>query len=121
MPVYIYKQTGEASLRFFGKGLLVNMNGEHIGFIDTDSVYDYNGMHRGWFEGGVLRDHYGQVVGFVPGATDAPHPLFPLPRLAPLPALPRLAPLKPLKSLKPLKPLKSFGWSEFDPILLFAL
>jgi hypothetical protein len=121
MSTYIYDENGEASLRILGKGLLVNLNGDHIGFFDDDSVYDYNGMHRGWFERGVLRDHDGQVVGFVQGADDPPHPLFPMLQLAPLPALPSLAPLKPLKSLKPLKPLKAYAWSELDPILLFEL
>lgn len=35
---------------------------------DYYHVYGFNGLHLGWYERGVVRDHDGYVVGFQQGA-----------------------------------------------------
>ncbi len=115
----IYNRYGEPRLRLFVSGRLIDFVGRNIGFLDQDNLYNYNGQHVGWCEGGIIRDHDGLCVGFGEIVTDVAHPLLPLKQLRPLPGLPQPEPLRPLKSLPPLKPLKSFNWSELDPVSLF--
>jgi hypothetical protein len=115
----IYNRYGEPRLRLFDDGRLIDFDGRSMGFLNADNLYNYNGQHVGWYEGGIMRDHDGLCVGFGEIVADIIHPLLPLKQLKPLPSLEELEPLRPLTSLSPLKPLKSFGWSELDPISLF--
>ncbi|OGN03286.1 MAG: hypothetical protein A2655_00450 [Candidatus Yanofskybacteria bacterium RIFCSPHIGHO2_01_FULL_43_42] len=115
----IYDIDGDPVLRLLNNGRFVTFDGESIGFLVGDNVYDYNGYHRGWFVGGTLRDHFGDCVGFGINVGNIAHPLFPLRKLPPLPSLVELEPLRPFTSLPPLKPLFSMSWSESNPISLF--
>jgi hypothetical protein len=115
----IYDANGSAKLIILSNGRLVDFSGNSIGFIKSKHVYDYNGTHRGFFEGGILRDHFGCCVGFTGNATDSPHPFFPLKYLSPLPCLPSLEPLRPLTELPPLPSIKNMSWSSYNPLSLF--
>jgi len=59
-------ETGEvyAWLEVDNKHIL-NLVGEHIAFIDDDSVYHWHGEHIGWWENGHMRDDGGVVVVFL--------------------------------------------------------
>ncbi|SRR6266550_5521288 len=76
------------------------------------SVYGFNGTHLGWFEGGIVRDHDGDAVGFVKGAIAM------ITSLESLKSLKELKPLKALKELAPLKPAYSRQFSKM-PLGLF--
>jgi hypothetical protein len=115
----IYNRFGDPELRLLGDGRLVSFNGQNYGFINGTNVYAYDGIHVGFFERGILRDHYGHTVGFGENPTDTFKPLLPLKRLKPLPGLIQLPPLRPLTQLPPLPSLKSFYWSSFLPHELF--
>ena len=115
----IFDSNGEPSLILHENGRLVSFNGQNIGFCDEDSVYDYGGGHRGWFENGVLRDHDGYCIGFLRGARDTSSPVFPVPQVPPVPEIPQIEPIRPVKEIKPIKPVKQMVWSSFDPISVF--
>ncbi len=108
-------------MRLRSNGRLVDFSGRNIGFLSGDNLYNDEGRHVGWYEGGIMRDHGGFCTGFGENVTDQLHPLLPVRQLKPVPALPRFEPLRPPKRLSPLKPYKSFRWSNFDPIDLFLM
>lgn len=120
MDETIYNHRGIPVLQILDDGRLVSFSGKSVGFISGDNVYDYNGIHRGWFREGLLRDHQGRVSGFTDNASGL-SPLLPLTSLPPLPALTELEPLRPLESLPPLPPLDSMSWSPIDPIQMFRI
>jgi len=70
------------------------------------SVYGFNGAHLGWFDGSIMRDGEGNIVGFTRGARVS--------------VLPRLEPLKGLKQLKPLQQLRTLEPLERLPRSTFA-
>lgn len=116
----IYDRRGIPCLQVFDNGRLVLFNGQSAGFLYREHVYDYNGSHRGWYEGGILRDRVGACAGFGETPTGA-HPLLPLKKLKPLAGLTHLEPLRPLRALPPLKPLYRLSWSNLNPIELLGL
>ena len=117
--VPIYNAAGQVEIWLYEDRLLA-LNGQGIGFLHHGHVYDYNGVHRGCLINGVLRDHRGAVVGFVPAATGL-MPLRPLLGLRPLPPMRALEPLRPLRSRPPLAPLDRLAWSEMSPLTLFDI
>lgn len=88
--------------------------GKPVAYLDDKSIYGFNGMHLGWFDQGVIRDHNGNGVGFIQGGINK------LTRLEVLKSLESLKPLKSLKELEPLKPLNSIQWAML-PLELFLL
>ena len=117
----IFGRDGEPFLILHPNGRLVMFNGRNVGFWERDSIFDYGGQHRGWFENGVLRDHNGRCVGFLKGAKDNPSPFFPFPRISPFPQFPQFEPFRPIVKIKPAKPIKQITWSPFDPLSIFML
>ncbi len=115
----IYDRFGAPRVRIFENGNVTNFQGQHIGFIKGDCVYNYKGLQVGWYERGVLRDLNGNTSGFSENPTDIIKPLLPLRQLKPLAGLTQLAPLRPLTELRHLKPLRSFSWSQLEPEQLF--
>lgn len=111
---FIFDHHGNAFGLIYDNGDVTDIQGRHICFVHDDSIFDYNGQHRGWYENGIFRDHWGNTVAFLKNATDSPRPLLPLTNLPPLPGLKQLRPLRPLRSLKPLKALKTFNWSPYS-------
>lgn len=54
------------------KDLTIYMwNGLLVAYLESGSfnIYGFNGMHLGWYEDGIIRDHEGYAVGFIKGAT----------------------------------------------------
>jgi hypothetical protein len=85
-------------------------SGEPVAYLVRDSgrdfhVYGFNGKHLGWFVGGIVRDHEGDVACAVKGAISNP-------QLEPLKNLKSIKSLKSLKELAPLRPLFSQQWGE---------
>jgi hypothetical protein len=116
----IFNKHGNPSLILHQNGHLISFSGKSVGFLDGDSVFDYNGRHRGWFEKGILRDHDGFCVGFLQGSRDI-SPLLPITKISSIPAIPEIEPIRPIKEIKPIKPIKQLNWSIFDPLSLFKL
>ena len=75
-------------------------------------VYGFNGMHLGWFVGGIVRDHEGN-------AACAVKELLQLPELEPLKSLKQLKPLKSLTQLAPLRPIFTTSWG-YVPCRFFS-
>ncbi len=120
MKTIIYDKEGSPCLIIKKNGRLVDFYGKSVGFLHGDSAFDYNGNHRGWFETGILRDHFGNCVGFMEGATGI-RPILPIRRIAPIPAISEIEPIRPVRAIKPIKAIKTLSWSPFDPISLFRI
>lgn len=114
----IYDRYGTPNLKVLNNGDLVDFNGNFLGFIKKKNVYNYIGLHVGWYEEGTLRDHVGNVVGFGERPTDHITPILPITGVSPVVPIPRVVPLKPITPLSPIRPMKSFSWSEYSPITL---
>ena len=121
MKKIIFDQYGNPTLILHKNGRLVSFNGQSIGFLDGDSVYDYNGRHRGWLKEGVLRDHDGSCVGFTREARKSFVPIFPITKIVPIASIVAIEPIRPIKSIKPIRPIKKLSWSIFNPLSLFNL
>jgi len=115
----LFNRFGKPEINLDTKGSFVSFTGKRLGFLIRDSVYTYKGTHIGWFENGVLRDPWGNVVGFGDNPNDYPMPLLPFKQFKPLASFPGLEPLRPVTSIPPIKPLKSFNWSVATPLALF--
>jgi len=89
-------------------------SGEPIAYLDGDNVYGFNGKHLGWFRGGAIYDHDGDVVAAIAEKFKTPV------NIAPIKALQELTPLKSLEELAPLEPLWSLTWSQ-TPARVFFL
>lgn len=115
----IYDRFGYPELRLLENGRLVTFQGHSAGFLKGDGVYNYNGKHVGWYENGILRDHFGNVVGFDENPTDYPSPILPIQFIKPIPAIEEVEQIRPVTQIPPIKPIKTFQWSVFTPINLF--
>lgn len=100
-------------------GSFVSFTGKRLGFYIEDNVYNYKGHHLGWLEGGILRDHWGNVVGFGESPIDYPIPFLPFKQFKPFSGFIEFEPFRPFLSFPPFKPLKTFGWSVYTPLALF--
>jgi hypothetical protein len=117
----LYDSNGNPVFRILENNKIVDFEGRRIGFIKGDDVYDYNGSHRGFYEAGILRDHWGNTVAFGDRVSSGSHPLFPLRKCPKFSRVVDLEPLLPLAELPPWKPLKTMKWSDLDPMQLFNL
>lgn len=86
--------------------------GQPVAYLESGSVWGFNGEHLGWFKKGVIRDHDGYAVGCIKGAVSM------LYKIESLKGLKKLTPLKSLQKLEPLKPLDKDKWSA-TPLSLF--
>lgn len=119
--IIIYDSNGVPTFRILQNGRIVDFSGRSISFIKTIHVYDYNGTHRGFFEGGILRDHLALTVGFTNYVTSSVHPSLPIKKLAPLSSLPEIEPLRPFTELPFLRPINRIDWSSLTLLELFEL
>jgi 4-fold beta flower protein len=115
----IYNRYGEPTLRLLGNGRFVDFDGESIGFLDGQNLYNYDGNHVGWFEKGIMRDHEGACVGFGEYPTDTPVPFLPFKQFIPFASFVESAPFRPFKEFVPFRSFKQFAWSEIEPRDLF--
>jgi len=118
--VFIYDRNGAASLRLLRTNTFVSFRGIPLGFFDQHRVYDFNGSHRGWFSGGILRDLHGCVVGFSDDVTDSIKPILPIKKIPPIPMIARISPMRPVPSIPYLRPISASRWSEATPTSLFG-
>ena len=115
----IYNRYGKPEIIVMDDGSFVSFTSKRLGFFLDDHVYNYKGQHLGWFEGGILRDHWGNVVGFGENPSDYPIPFLPFKQFKPFAAFPEFEPFRPSTAFPPFKPLKTFSWSVYTPLALF--
>jgi hypothetical protein len=61
----IYDLNGQPRYRVLEGGRIVDFSGRSVAWIDEQrNIYDYHGMHRGWYEDGAWVGHDGGVMGF---------------------------------------------------------
>lgn len=108
----LYNRFGKPIFRIYSKGRIVTFGGKSVGFLQGDSLYNYHGKHIGWYSDGLIRDHYGQVVGFGEHVTDHMHPFLPFKQFKPFAYLPQFEPFRPFLQFEPFRPFKSYGWSN---------
>ena len=115
----IHDSHGQPRLMVLTDGRIVNFRGSSVGFLDFTNVYNYKGNHCGWYEGGILRDHDGNCVGFGELISDAVHPPFPAKKVRPIPSLVEVELPRPGIKINPPAPQKSANWSTYTLIALF--
>lgn len=110
----IYDRYGRPIYRLMNNGRIVTFFGESVGFLKSDSLYNYEGKHVGWYSHGLIRDHQGQVVGFGQNVTDGIKPFLPFKQFKPFASLVGYEPYRPLTEFEPFRPFKSFYWSDIE-------
>ncbi len=116
----IFDRFGAARLRVLKNDLIITWEGVHVGFLWGIAVYNYNGEHVAWFEGGILRDLNGATAGFGINPTDTPKPYLPYKQYLPYRGYIQYAPYKPYRGYLSYRPVKQYGWSELDPLSIFT-
>lgn len=115
-----YNRYGAPMLRLLSNGRLVSFKGKSIGFTpDGVNLFNYSGNFVGWFENGVIRDQFGNTVGFGENANDYPAPFLPFKQFKPFPNFVEFEPFRPVTQFVPFRPFKTYAWSDKDPISLF--
>mgnify|MGYP001421712482 CR=1 FL=1 len=93
-------------------------DGTPVAYLESDGVafdiYGFNGLHLGWFEDGIVRDHQGKVVGFIQGAVALPT------KFEPFKAFKKFKPIQSVQRIPPVKPVYRDSWSS-TPLSLFLL
>ena len=110
MRRFIYDQNGEAYLYITGAGALFDTLNTPVGLVYDEQVIGLQGHHLGWFDGQLLWDTDGYLLGFVKGARREG---LELPKTRPLTFTPEPTPV----SFRPLllpreKPPLSLTWSD---------
>lgn len=98
----------------------IDLGGNPVGFVRDEAIFDYNGIHRGQFAQGVIRDHGGYVAGYIYGArglTVIP----PIPRVQPVAPIPKIEPVRPVPQIPRVAGIPKLQWSQFDPISIFGI
>ena len=67
MRYFIYNQRGEAYLYVTGAGALFDTSNTPLGVVYSEQVISLQGRHLGWFDGQLLWDADGRLLGFVKG------------------------------------------------------
>ncbi len=87
-------------------------SGTPAGYIEGDSVFDYEGRHLGWYENGWVVGDEGKSVYFTEAAQGGlPRPLK---RMPPLKNMKFAVRMKKMRMMKPLKPMRSAAWAEMS-------
>jgi hypothetical protein len=109
----IHDLNGRAIYRILEGGRIVDFTGRSVAWIDQHrNIYDYHGMHRGWYEDGAWVAHDGGVMAFG-RKVEGPCPELPEqsaklpPSRAPLPEPPR-----PSVYFPPPRPERRASWSR---------
>ena len=117
----IYDKKGKPLLRLLNNGRIVDFHGNSIGFLSKENIYDYNGVHRGWYKKGIFRDHSGCCVGFGENVKDFNCPALPFKQFKPFSGFIKFEPFRPFESYPPFKPIFLNNWSTENPISIFLL
>lgn len=109
MADWIVDHNGNAAL-ILDFDCIRNNQGKVVAWISGNNVYNVNGDHAGWFEGGILYDRQNLVLGFLRNATG---PIPYRPGLGGTPGMPGFAgrPGRPGFAGVPGRPGRS-GWSR---------
>jgi len=117
MSANLYNRDGEAIAYLEEDGAIFSFDGDALGYLVDQQVYDYGGNFLGWFQNGWLHDRYNDPALFTRDARGGP--LKPLPSLPSLKSLQSLRPLKSLRELPPLQPLRGSNWSALSGVSYF--
>ena len=66
MEETLYNVQGQpqAYIAYDDESTIYLWEGVPVAYLEYDDIYGFNGLHLGWFEDGVVRDHAGSIVGF---------------------------------------------------------
>ena len=104
--IWLFDRYGTPVLQLYNDGRFVDRHGRFVGVLsENNTVFNYNGKHKGWYEKGVLRDLKGFTTAFAKGASDSPSPIFPIPQIPPVPAIPAIPPVPAIHQIPNLKPI----------------
>jgi hypothetical protein len=110
---FIYDLNGVPVYRVLRRGRIVDLAGRSVAWIDERrNIYDYHGMHRGWYEDGAWVAHDGGVMGFGE-RVEGPCPRLPERRAdAPRGGRPHPEPRRPQVYAPPPKPERRPAWAR---------
>jgi hypothetical protein len=118
--IWFHNRYGVPQIILDSQGKFVDRHGHNLGYIkDNQYIYNYQGKHCGWIENYLIRDLFGNTVGFSKYSADSHTPIFPIPQIPPIPAIPQIPPIPAIPQIPNIKPIKTFGWSSFSLINLF--
>jgi len=103
----LYDSSGRVYAWLDEGGRILGLGGNHLAFIEGDSVYDWHGQHVGWWGNGHIRDNAGAVAVFS-GDADNLGVVKPVKAVKPVQPVKAVAPVKPVKAVKPVRPVGSF-------------
>ena len=95
-------------------GRIVGLDGNHLAFIEGDTVYNWQGQHVGWWGNGHVRDNAGAVAVFTADA-DNLGVVKPVKAVKPVQPEKKVVPAKPVKTIKPVRPIRRLSWSRRMP------
>jgi hypothetical protein len=87
-------------------------HGQAAAFLSSRNIVSYSGRHLGVFDKGLFRDHHGDVVAFMRGATGGP--VLPVPSEKPVPPVPAVTPSRPEPPPPPAPAVPSLRWSSLS-------
>jgi hypothetical protein len=93
---------------------IIGLRGNHLAFIEGDSVYTWKGQHIGWWGDDHIRDKTGAVAVFTATAINLGL-VKPVKAVRPVQPVKAVIPVKPMKAVKPVKPVKRLSWSRSMP------
>ena len=89
-----------------------DVRGQALAFLGNKNVVSYSGRHIGVLDKGLFRDHHGDVVAFMRGATGGP--VLPVPSGKPVPPVPAVAPARPEPPVPRAPAVPSLRWSSLS-------
>ena len=113
MALDFYDSSGQPYAYSDDGHVLYTFGGVPIGYIDGDSIYGFDGAHRGYFRNGAIFDSAGDTILFTDGATGGP--MKPMRQMKPMKSMKQMLPMKGMKAMRPMKPMFSMGWSDSAP------
>lgn len=99
-------------IAWLNDGVIHDMCGRWVAFIDDEAVYSFRGQLLGHFEHGWFREQRGDAVAFIEGANDE-GPVKPVCDPAPIPPALDFPPQPPVPHVFPQSAMPSVDWS-FD-------
>jgi len=110
----LYNCTGRVYAWLHETGKIYGLNGENLAFVDKGHVYNWTGVHIGWWHDGHIRDRFGAVAVFTADATNL-GVVRPVRAVRPVKQVRAVSPVRPVKSVAPIKPVKQLRWSNSMP------
>ncbi len=110
----LYDRSGRVYAWLDENGRIISLRGNHLAFIDDDSVYNWRGKHIGWWRYGHIRESSGAVAVFTADATNL-GVVRPVRQVKPVKPVKAIAPVRPVKSVKPVRPVRKLAWAQSIP------